>query len=224
MSHSPATPAKAGGSLASRLIVATIVIVAFTALAWADATRLGAGPPAAWLMPVVVVVAAGGGLETVRLAAARGMFLAASLVPLATVAIAISPAMAAWVGLAGPAQPLMMMGGTTVACGAVLGAFFAREIGRYAPGERALVRIAGGLVAAIAIGLPLAFMVGLRLLEPRTPATNASAWLGLLPIVSLIAVVKAGDIAAYAIGSLIGRHRMAPALSPGKTWEGMRPR
>jgi phosphatidate cytidylyltransferase len=38
--------------------------------------------------------------------------------------------------------------------------------------------------------------------------------------VSLIAVVKASDIAAYAVGSLVGRHRMAPIVSPGKTWEG----
>jgi phosphatidate cytidylyltransferase len=35
-----------------------------------------------------------------------------------------------------------------------------------------------------------------------------------------VAVVKVGDIAAYLAGSVAGRHRMAPLLSPGKTWEG----
>lgn len=44
---------------------------------------------------------------------------------------------------------------------------------------------------------------------------------GILPLVSMIAVVKAGDIAAYIIGSVAGRHRFAPSLSPGKTWEGV---
>jgi phosphatidate cytidylyltransferase len=31
---------------------------------------------------------------------------------------------------------------------------------------------------------------------------------------------KASDTAAYAVGSAIGRHRLAPRVSPGKTWEG----
>lgn len=30
----------------------------------------------------------------------------------------------------------------------------------------------------------------------------------------------ANDTAAYAVGRLIGRHKMAPSISPGKTWEG----
>jgi phosphatidate cytidylyltransferase len=36
----------------------------------------------------------------------------------------------------------------------------------------------------------------------------------------MIAAVKFGDVLAYLVGSTIGRRRMAPALSPGKTWEG----
>jgi phosphatidate cytidylyltransferase len=29
-----------------------------------------------------------------------------------------------------------------------------------------------------------------------------------------------GDTGAYTLGRLMGRHKMAPRLSPGKTWEG----
>ena len=36
----------------------------------------------------------------------------------------------------------------------------------------------------------------------------------------LVAVVKSGDSGAYAVGSLLGRHKLMPRISPGKTWEG----
>ncbi len=39
-------------------------------------------------------------------------------------------------------------------------------------------------------------------------------------IVFLLFVVWAGDTAAYYAGRAWGRHKMAPSLSPGKTWEG----
>jgi phosphatidate cytidylyltransferase len=35
-----------------------------------------------------------------------------------------------------------------------------------------------------------------------------------------VLVTKLSDTGAYAVGSLIGRHKMIPRVSPGKTWEG----
>ena len=35
-----------------------------------------------------------------------------------------------------------------------------------------------------------------------------------------ILVTKFSDMGAYSVGSLIGRHKMIPRISPGKTWEG----
>ncbi|HWH70212.1 MAG TPA: CDP-archaeol synthase [Candidatus Sulfotelmatobacter sp.] len=35
-----------------------------------------------------------------------------------------------------------------------------------------------------------------------------------------ILITKFSDTGAYAVGSLIGRHKMIPRISPGKTWEG----
>jgi len=43
------------------------------------------------------------------------------------------------------------------------------------------------------------------------------AWL----VVLLIVGVAAADIGAYFFGRRFGRHKLAPAVSPGKTWEGM---
>ncbi len=39
-------------------------------------------------------------------------------------------------------------------------------------------------------------------------------------IVYFIAITKFSDLGAYVIGSLIGKHKMIPRISPGKTWEG----
>ena len=39
-------------------------------------------------------------------------------------------------------------------------------------------------------------------------------------LVYFVLVTKFSDTGAYAVGSLIGRHKMIPRISPGKTWEG----
>ena len=44
---------------------------------------------------------------------------------------------------------------------------------------------------------------------------------GLWPLLMFAYVVKSADIGAYSIGSLFGKHKFSPKISPGKTWEGM---
>lgn len=39
-------------------------------------------------------------------------------------------------------------------------------------------------------------------------------------IYAVLLSVFGADTAAYAVGRLVGRHKLAPAISPGKTWEG----
>jgi phosphatidate cytidylyltransferase len=59
------------------------------------------------------------------------------------------------------------------------------------------------------IALPLAMLVQLR-----------QQWAGAFLILYLLLVVWAGDIFAYFVGKAVGRHLMAPRVSPKKTWEG----
>ena len=65
------------------------------------------------------------------------------------------------------------------------------------------------VIAAAYPGLFLA--AGLLLREEP----NGLAWLGYA-----ILITFASDTAAYAVGSLIGRNKLAPSISPSKTWEG----
>lgn len=52
------------------------------------------------------------------------------------------------------------------------------------------------------------------------PFTSQFADTGKFYVLYFILVTKISDSGAYAVGSLIGRHKMIPRISPGKTWEG----
>lgn len=43
---------------------------------------------------------------------------------------------------------------------------------------------------------------------------------GVFYLIFIVAANKGSDMAAYVVGKTIGRHKMAPVLSPNKTWEG----
>ncbi len=67
------------------------------------------------------------------------------------------------------------------------------------------------LVPVVVFALPLSFMIALRAL----PGPDGEDLLLLL-----IVAATFGDTAAFYVGSTFGKHRMAPALSPKKSWEG----
>ncbi len=80
-------------------------------------------------------------------------------------------------------------------------------------------------VTPIYIGGAMGTAVALRGLDQG--AANPTWWpaladgsTGLWWMLLAILGVYAADTAAYFVGRLIGRHRMAPGISPGKTWEG----
>lgn len=69
--------------------------------------------------------------------------------------------------------------------------------------------VAMGLLtfAALYFAVPVASLYALQRRDP---------WLVLV----LVAMVGLGDTAAFFVGTWIGRHRMAPRVSPKKSWEG----
>lgn len=77
------------------------------------------------------------------------------------------------------------------------------------PAERALADATASVFALFYLGLTLIAVPLLR------EATNGPSLLAFLFL-----VVWAGDTAAMYTGRAIGKHKLAPALSPNKTWEG----
>jgi phosphatidate cytidylyltransferase len=74
---------------------------------------------------------------------------------------------------------------------------------------------AGGRIAAGVVGFLVLIPAGvgldrLVLLEPN----------GRLLLLYLIVLIAAADVGAYFGGRTLGRHKLAPHVSPGKTWEG----
>jgi phosphatidate cytidylyltransferase len=44
---------------------------------------------------------------------------------------------------------------------------------------------------------------------------------GRLAILTVLIAIFAADSGAYLVGRAVGRHKLAPAISPGKSWEGV---
>ncbi|MET0382160.1 MAG: phosphatidate cytidylyltransferase [Burkholderiaceae bacterium] len=64
------------------------------------------------------------------------------------------------------------------------------------------------------------FVAGWALIGAAWAALAASRERGLAYLASVCALVWLADIAAYFVGRAIGRRKLAPTISPGKSWEG----
>jgi phosphatidate cytidylyltransferase len=78
--------------------------------------------------------------------------------------------------------------------------------------SRAPLAAALPALGAFAFGIPY-FAVALSSLDLLQ---RMDPWIAVL----LLAIVWLGDTAAYYVGSRIGRHKLAPVISPKKSWEG----
>ena len=75
--------------------------------------------------------------------------------------------------------------------------------------DSAIINCSVSLMAIVYLGLFSSFIMAIRI------------EFGLWYVIMFIAVIKSSDIGAYTVGSLIGRHKFAPKVSPGKTLEGL---
>ena len=74
-------------------------------------------------------------------------------------------------------------------------------------------------------GLPTRWPKALLWLFP-VPALAALIWLGVAnpydpwPILSFLWMIWANDTGAFVVGKPLGKHKLWPSVSPGKSWEG----
>ncbi|MFH1725772.1 MAG: phosphatidate cytidylyltransferase [Elusimicrobiota bacterium] len=101
-----------------------------------------------------------------------------------------------------PGEGFVPLAITTVVLGALLRELFRRE--------HSLDRAALTVFGALAIGWTLGHLALLRELHPNGKAFT----------LLLFAAVWATDTFAYCVGMALGRHKLAPTVSPKKTWEG----
>jgi phosphatidate cytidylyltransferase len=98
----------------------------------------------------------------------------------------------------------------------ILLAAFLWEMAAFKNPEGSVQRIAVAMWMAGYLGLLPCFLIQLR----WRPASTSGGDLGIVALALAIFVPKCADTGAYFTGRLIGKHRLAPILSPKKTWEG----
>lgn len=174
-----------------RLLTAALL----SAVVWLVVKKLSAG----WFVGLGVVVAGLGAWEAYRMLASRGSRPFAVLGTLACSALAVS-----FAGTVAGLDPLVPVVAASAA--ATIAAMALRE------SPDAMLDAASSTVFPIVLlGLPLGYAVALR----SVPGENGSDL-----ILLLIVCVAFADTGAYYVGRAFGRHRLAPTISPKKSWEG----
>lgn len=191
----PPTP-RASSDVAVRLLVAPIVLGVVLGVLWLH-DRTG---DARWSDALLALFGAGAAVELVRL-------------------------------LRSPERPMAVWPAALLS-GALAG------VGLLAPDGAADRHLVRTLLVAIGIVVPL--VTRLRDVRPEAVGAIVASYLpwlyigfllsftreladgpdGARRLILFVLVAKASDIGGWVVGKAIGRHRMIPSVSPGKTWEG----
>ena len=198
--------------MAKRLLSASVIIAVLLGLIYLDLRHPLAGAAGSWLLPVFFVLSLLAAGEVVQLLEEGGQATCRWAVLLGVVLVDLFvciPILAEVAGLEYPVDcPVGGAGLPAVGMAvAVILLFFAEMLG-YDPERPVIPRVAAGTLAVAYVGLLGSFLVLVRMQ-------------GMAALLSVIFITKMSDSGAYFVGKSIGRHKLAPRLSPGKTIEGL---
>lgn len=204
--------------MTKRLILGPLMILLLLGLLWLDEYLSGRNAPAWWPMwltvkgtiaPGVVMFVAMLGLAVLAARELAAMLKAKGIVSskrLMTGA-AVGGLMLSYLTPAGlSGSTAMAIAGTGCAITLVTSlVYFSRN-----KSTDGVIAGAGGvLLSLVYLGFMFGFVLAIR--------REHSAWV----VLWVLAVTKSCDIGAYFTGKALGKHKLIPWLSPGKTWEGL---
>jgi phosphatidate cytidylyltransferase len=179
-----------------RLTVAPLVLATVVGLlTWHDRSGTSAPTDA-----VLLLLAAGAAFEVAVMLGRAGKD------PARAVAVLFSAALAG-LGLLAPSDPAVRAAARSILLAGAVLATFAGHIRAARPGDAD--RILSTLFPVVYVG----YLFGLLREVGDGP-------LGARNVALVVVASKASDIGGWVVGKAIGRHRMIPSVSPGKTWEG----
>lgn len=204
--------------LKHRLIFGTLLIVGLLLFLWGDSAidgvRVPEGlrdaiggrqtlPPGVLMLPVCLVLSVMGARELARMVREKGMAASTRVTCAAALAGMLISALvpSQWGGVR--AASLQSTIGALLLAGSIL--FYARH--RSVSGALALSGVT--MLAFVYLGLMFGIVMNIR--------REHSVWV----LLWVLLTTKSSDIGAYFTGRAIGRHKLIPWLSPGKTWEGL---
>ena len=194
--------------LKKRLIGAALVLSPIMILLCLDDQSSVKG---VWLLPLILFAGLVGADEVVGLLRNAGLMVHRSPVLLAGLCVLFAGCIAMFYDFPSDC-PVGAWGAIASAMVVAIWIMILDEMRRYTEPGGVVQRIALQAFSVIYVALPICFLVQLRLLHADR--------VGLVAVVSIIFVVKVADSGAYFAGKSLGSHKMAPILSPKKTWEG----